>query len=104
MPAPRTEPSQGENKQKTYPFYAVKEWRYNLSTTRQGRGLDRELDRTQDFRKSGFHIAVDDVHNPDWRVTFFPQRGDFNSQEGLRDTEIQLKIWMHTFDKIINNN
>ncbi|WP_227699661.1 DUF4755 domain-containing protein [Raoultella ornithinolytica] len=74
-----------ENKQKTYPFSAVKEWRYNLSTTRQRTGLDRELDRTHDFRESGFYIAVDDVQYPEWRVMFFPQKGDFNSQEGIRD-------------------
>lgn len=93
-----------ENKQKTYPFSAVKEWRYNLSTTRQRTGLDRELDRTHDFRESGFYIAVDDVQNPEWRVMFFPQQGDFNSQEGIRDTELQLKRWMNIFDKVININ
>lgn len=93
-----------ENKQKTYPLSAVKEWRYNLSTTRQRTGLDRELDRTHDFRESGFYIAVDDVQNPEWRVMFFPQQGDFNSQEGIRDTELQLKRWMNIFDKVININ
>jgi hypothetical protein len=92
-----------ENKQKTYPFSMVKEWRYNLSTTRQRKGLDRELDRTHDFKESGFYIAVDDVQYPEWRVMFFPQKGDFNSQEGIRDTELQLKRWMHIFDKIINH-
>ncbi|TCZ24545.1 MULTISPECIES: DUF4755 domain-containing protein [Pantoea] len=91
-----------ENKQKTYPFSAIKEWRYNLSTTRQRTGLDRELDRTHDFRESGFYIAVDDVQYPEWRVMFFPQKGDFNSQEGIRDTELQLKRWMHIFDNIVN--
>lgn len=93
-----------ENKQKTYPFSAVKEWRYNLSTTRQRTGLDRELDRTHDFRESGFYIAVDDAQNPEWRVMFFPQKGDFNSQDGIRDTELQLKRWMHIFDKVIEKN
>lgn len=93
-----------ENKQKTYPFSAVKEWRYSLSTTRQRTGLDRELDRTHDFRESGFYISVDDVQYPEWRVMFFPQKGDFNSHEGNRDTELQLKRWMHIFDKIINKN
>ena len=93
-----------ENKQKTYPFSAVKEWRYNLSTTRQRTGLDRELDRTHDFRESGFYIAVDDVQNPEWRVMFFPQKGDFNSQDGIRDTELQLNRWMHIFDKVIEKN
>lgn len=91
------------NKQKTYPFEAVKEWRYNLSTTRQRTGLDKELDRTHDFRESGFYIAVDDVQYPEWRVMFFPQQGDFNSQEGIRDTELQLKRWMHVFEKLLNN-
>jgi hypothetical protein len=90
------------NKQKTYPFEAVKEWRYNLSTTRERTGINKELDRTHDFRESGFYIAVDDVQYPEWRVMFFPQQGDFNSQEGIRDTELQLKRWMHIFDKIVN--
>lgn len=93
-----------ENKQKTYPFSAVKEWRYNLSTTRQRNGLDRELDRTHDFKESGFFITVDDIQYPEWRVMFFPQKGDFNSQEGIRDTEIQLKRWMQVFDNVINKN
>ena len=92
-----------ENKQKTYPFSAVKEWRYNLSTTRQRNGLDRELDRTHDFKDSGFFITVDDIQYPEWRVMFFPTSGDFNSQEGSRNTEIQLKRWMQVFDKVINN-
>lgn len=91
-----------ENKQKTYPFSAIKEWRYNLSTTRERAGINKELDRTHDFRESGFYISVDDVQYPEWRVMFFPQKGDFNSQEGIRDTEIQLKRWMRIFDKIIN--
>ena len=60
-----------ENKQKTYPFSAIKEWRYNLSTTRERAGINKELDRTHDFRESGFYIAVDDVQNPEWRVMFF---------------------------------
>lgn len=90
------------NKQKTYPFEAVKEWRYNLSTTRERVGINKELDRTHDFSESGFYISVDDVQYPEWRVMFFPQKGDFNSQEGIRDTELQLKRWMHVFDKIIN--
>ncbi|MEB7539104.1 DUF4755 domain-containing protein [Pantoea anthophila] len=90
------------NKQKTYPFEAVKKWQYNLSTTRERTGINKELDRTHDFRESGFYIAVDDVQYPEWRVMFFPQQGDFNSQEGIRDTELQLKRWMHIFDKIIN--
>ncbi|WP_244637234.1 DUF4755 domain-containing protein [Pantoea agglomerans] len=93
-----------ENKQKTYPFSAVKEWRYNLSTTRERAGINKELDRTHDFRESGFYISVDDVQNPEWRVMFFPQKGDFNSQEGIRDTEVQLKRWMHVFDKLINKS
>lgn len=42
------------NKQKTYPFEAVKEWRYNLSTTRERVGINKELDRTHDFSESGF--------------------------------------------------
>ncbi|MCU5773024.1 DUF4755 domain-containing protein [Winslowiella arboricola] len=91
-----------ENKQKTYPFSAVKEWRYNLSTTRQRTGLDRELDRTHDFKESGFYIAVDDVLYPEWRVMFFPTSGDFNSQEGARNTELQLIRWMQIFDNVIN--
>ena len=91
-----------ENKQKTYPFSAVKEWRYNLSTTRQRTGLDRELDRTHDFKESGFYITVNDVQYPEWRVMFFPQKGDFNSQDGIRDTELQLKRWMHIFNNVIN--
>lgn len=91
-----------ENKQKTYPFSAIKEWRYNLSTTRERAGINKELDRTHDFRESGFYIAVDDVQYPEWRVMFFPQKGDFNSQEGIRDTELQLKRWMHIFDNVIN--
>ncbi|RVU77388.1 DUF4755 domain-containing protein [Pantoea dispersa] len=91
-----------ENKQKTYPFSAIKEWRYNLSTTRERAGINKELDRTHDFRESGFYIAVDDVQYPEWRVMFFPQKGDFNSQEGIRDTELQLKRWMHIFDNLIN--
>lgn len=90
------------NKQKTYPFESVKEWRYNLSTTRERSGINKELDRTHDFRESGFYIAVDDVQNPEWRVMFFPKQGDFNSQEGFRDTELQLKRWMHIFEKVIN--
>lgn len=90
------------NKQKTYPFEAVKEWRYNLSTTRERVGINKELDRTHDFSESGFYIAVDDVQNSEWRVMFFPQKGDFNSQEGILDTELQLKRWMHIFDKVIN--
>ena len=92
------------DKQKTYPFSDIKEWRYNLSTTRQRTGLDKEMDRTHDFKESGFYIAVDDVQYPEWRVMFFPQKGDFNSQEGIRDTELQLKRWMHIFDKLINKN
>jgi len=91
-----------ENKQKTYPFSAVKEWRYNLSTTRERSGMNKELDRTHDFRESGFYISVDDVQYPEWRVMFFPQKGDFNSQEGIRDTELQLKRWMHIFAKVLN--
>ncbi|MDQ0630993.1 DUF4755 domain-containing protein [Pantoea agglomerans] len=91
-----------ENKQKTYPFSAIKEWRYNLSTTRQRSGVDKELDRTHDFRESGFYIAVDDVQHPEWRVMFFPQKGDFNSQDGIRDTELQLKRWMNIFNRVIN--
>ncbi|MGG6178094.1 DUF4755 domain-containing protein [Pantoea allii] len=90
------------DKQKTYPFEVVKEWRYNLSTTRERSGMNKELDRTHDFRESGFYIAVDDVQNPEWRVMFFPKQGDFNSQEGIRDTELQLKRWMHIFEKTIN--
>ena len=91
-----------ENKQKTYPFSAIKEWRYNLSTTRERSGMNKELDRTHDFRESGFYIAVDDVQCPEWKVMFFPQKGDFNSQEGIRDTELQLKRWMQIFDYLIN--
>ncbi|MDS7719861.1 DUF4755 domain-containing protein [Pantoea ananatis] len=91
-----------ENKQKTYPFSAIKEWRYNLSTTRERAGINKELDRTHDFRESGFYISVDDVQYPEWRVMFFPQKGDFNSQEGIRDTELQLKRWMNIFDNVIN--
>ena len=91
-----------ENKQKTYPLSAVKEWRYNLSTTRERAGINKELDRTHDFRESGFYIAVDDVQYPEWRVMLFPQKGDFNSQEGIRDTELQLKRWMHISDNAIN--
>jgi len=91
-----------ENKQKTYPFSAIKEWRYNLSTTRERTGINKELDRTHDFRESGFYISVDDVQYPEWRVMFFPQKGDFNSQEGIRDTEMQLKRWMEIFNKTIN--
>ena len=90
------------DKQNTYQFSAIREWRYNLSTTRERAGINKELDRTHDFRESGFYIAVDDVLNPEWRVMFFPQKGDFNSQEGIRDTELQLKRWMHIFDKVIN--
>ncbi|WP_369289735.1 DUF4755 domain-containing protein [Pectobacterium brasiliense] len=40
------------NKQKTYQFSAIKEWRYNLSTTRERAGINKELDRTHDFRES----------------------------------------------------
>ncbi|MEJ5177827.1 DUF4755 domain-containing protein [Erwinia sp. MYb416] len=91
-----------ENKQKIYPFSAIKEWLYNLPTTRERVGINKELDRAYDFRESGFYIAVDDVQNPEWRVMLFPQQGDFNSQQGMRDTEIQLKRWMHIFDKVVN--
>lgn len=91
-----------ENKQKSYPFSAVKEWRYNLTTNIQRTGTDRELDRTHNFHESGLFITVDDIQNPEWRVMFFPTNGDFNSQEGSRNTEIQLKRWMQIFDNVIN--
>ncbi|MEI2683669.1 DUF4755 domain-containing protein [Erwinia aphidicola] len=91
-----------ENKQKSYPFSAVKEWRYNLTTNRQRTGTEKELDRTHNFNESGFFITVDDIQYPEWRVMFFPTSGDFNSQEGSRNTEIQLKRWMQVFDNVIN--
>lgn len=91
-----------ENKQKSYPFSTVKEWRYNLTTNRQRAGIEKELDRTHNFKDSGFFITVDDIQYPEWRVMFFPTSGDFNSQEGSRNTEIQLKRWMQVFDKVIN--
>lgn len=93
-----------ENKQKSYPFSAIKEWRYNLTTNIQRTGTQKELDRTHNFRESGFFITVDDIQYPEWRVMFFPQKGDFNSQEGSRNTEIQLKRWMQVFDNVINKN
>ena len=80
-----------ENKQKTYPFSAVKEWRYNLTTTDNGLALDRELDRTHDFENQAYYITVDDIQNPEWRVMFFPQNGDFNSHEGIRNTGVPVK-------------
>lgn len=91
-----------ENKQKSYPFLAVKAWRYNLTTNRQRTGIEKELDRTHNFQDSGFFITVDDIENPEWRIMFFPKSGDFNSLEGSRDTELQLKRWMHIFEKTIN--
>ncbi|MBK0099237.1 DUF4755 domain-containing protein [Erwinia sp. S63] len=91
-----------ENKQKTYPFSAVKEWRYNLTTNRQRTGIEKEIDRTHNFQDSGFFITVDDIQYPEWRIMFFPTSGDFNSLEGSRNTEIQLKRWMQIFDKVIN--
>jgi len=91
-----------ENKQKTYPFSAVKEWRYNLTTNRQRNGIEKEIDRTHNFQDSGFFITVDDIQYPEWRIMFFPTSGDFNSLEGSRNTEIQLKRWMQVFDKVIN--
>lgn len=93
-----------ENKQKSYPFSAIKEWRYNLTTNRQRTGIEKEIDRTHNFQDSGFFITVDDIQHPEWRVMFFPISGDFNSQEGSRNTEIQLKRWMRIFDKVINRN
>lgn len=93
-----------ENKQKSYPFSAVKEWRYNLTTNIQRTGTQRELDRTHNFHESGFFITVDDIQYPEWRVMFFPTSGDFNSQEGSRNTEIQLKRWMQVFDNVFNKN
>ncbi|WP_109213814.1 DUF4755 domain-containing protein [Klebsiella variicola] len=93
-----------ENTQKSYPFSAVKEWRYNLTTNIQRTGTQRELDRTHNFHESGFFITVDDIQYPEWRVMFFPTSGDFNSQEGSRNTEIQLKRWMQVFDNVINKN
>ncbi|WP_455820548.1 DUF4755 domain-containing protein [Pseudomonas cerasi] len=93
-----------ENKQKSYPFSAVKEWRYNLTTNIQRTGTQRELDRKHNFNESGFFITVDDIEFPEWRIMFFPTSGDFNSQEGSRNTEIQLKRWMQVFDNVINKN
>ncbi|MGC1072355.1 DUF4755 domain-containing protein [Pantoea agglomerans] len=91
-----------ENKQKSYPLSAVKEWRYNLTTNRQRTGIEKEVDRTHNFQDSGFFITVDDIQYPEWRIMFFPTSGDFNSLEGSRNTEVQLKRWMQIFDKVIN--
>lgn len=91
-----------EGNRRTYPFALIKEWRYNLTHSREKTGTEKELDRRHNFQESGFYVLVDDVQFPEWRIMFFPTKGDFNSQEGIRNTELQMKRWMHIFEKVIN--
>lgn len=93
-----------EGNQRTYSFASIKEWRYNLTHSRERTGTEKELDRRYNFQESGFYVLVDDVQFPEWRIMFFPTKGDFNSQEGVRNTELQMKRWMNIFDKVINKS
>lgn len=72
-----------DGNERTYPFSSIKDWRYNLTYSREKTGTEKELDRRHNFQESGFYVLVDDVRFPEWRIMFFPTKGDFNSQEEI---------------------
>lgn len=81
------------NKQRTYNLLDIKECRYEI--------VSDGGNRRANFNASGFFISVNDIQNPDWQIKFFPTKGDFGTQEGVRDMEIQLKRWMQIFDQVM---
>lgn len=97
-----------EDKQKTYNLSDVKECHYNLfhgGDTSVG-GLAEMMENTvrtnKNLYQSGFFVTVNDVLYPEWHIRFFPRKGHINSQEGVRDMELQLKRWMQVFDQVLN--
>ncbi|WP_370425881.1 DUF4755 domain-containing protein [Pantoea vagans] len=97
-----------EDKQKTYDFSEVREWRYNLSHGGEivGGGLSsltlNNINTNKNLYESGFFITVNDIQNPEWHIRFFPKNGHINTQDGVRDLELQFKRWMQVFDKVVN--
>ncbi|WP_261641530.1 DUF4755 domain-containing protein [Erwinia mallotivora] len=97
-----------EDKQKTYDFSEVREWRYNLSHGGEivGGGLSsltlNKINTNKNLYESGFFVTVNDIHNPEWHIHFFPRKGHINTQDGVRDLELQFKRWMQVFDQVIN--
>lgn len=82
------------NKQKSYNFSDVRGCRYEI--------VSDMGTRQSNFQSSGFFITVNDIQYPEWQIKFFPTSGDLNTQEGVRDLEIQLKRWMQIFDQVEN--
>lgn len=101
-----------KNKEKTYSFDELREWRYSLESAGKMLGIgitntlfaksQNDINKLRDEKNSGFFVSVKDIENPEWQIKFFPKKGRFNNDEGLRDTEIQMKKWMEVFSQVFN--
>lgn len=90
--------------EKTYPLSSVIGWRYNLDSGGYDGGFGTGAIRQQNINNSGIFIEVKDVMFPEWRVKFYPKKGNFHQNTGYKDVEMQIKRWIRALNQVINKD